>query len=325
MRRILMLIIISVFGLNVFSQDLSIATFNCEFLVDSKVHAKYGFNLYLSKESEDIQERWSNSEYRKEKFEEACELVAQQIKLINADIIGLTEIGDENDFSVLRLKLEEIDAGYAYNEICNSSDPTGQHVAVLSRYPITLIKEKFEGRAYYFIEDDYDEINETGISKGMQVKIDVNGKKIDIFLLHLISERMGYEYDAKRLAQVEVARREIIPLLNYTDSLVVVMGDFNSEKHHKAILKLRGFDDIYPELIQTGDDNYFPDLATRWTYNYMGNYEQIDHILLSHGFVNLCGKNDRRKNKWRITSKIIPTNNERISDHNALKVELFFK
>ena len=325
MKQHLLIAVATLFGLSASAQDLSIATFNCEFLIHSKVHIKYGLEFRMSDEPDSIQTIWNAPGFRDSKFEEACEKVAEKVKELDADIIGLTEIGDEDDVEIFLEKLAVIGAGYDHVEVCNSSDPTGQHVVILSRFPITMIMEKFDGRALYFTEPDLDETDDTGISKGMHVSVNADGKVIDIFLLHLKSERGGHEADDQRIAQAEVARREIFPLLNDPTRLVVVMGDLNSEKRHETLLKLRGFYDIHPELMQTGDDYYFADFTTRWTYNYKGSKEQIDHILLSYSFDQLCKRNNPGNDRWGIKTSILETTNPLVSDHNGLKVDLFYR
>ena len=326
MKNLLLSLVTLLFVNHSNAQDLSIATFNCEFLNTSKVHVRYGLKFDMKYESETNQEKWSTPGFRQEKFEKACEQVAKHIKEIDADVIGLTEIGNEQDLKIFSQKLKDIGVDYAYSEICNSLDTiTGQHVAVLSRFPLTLEEDQIGGRAMYFTEADRDACKSAIIKKGMHVKVQVEEKKIDIFLVHFKSERGGFEEDEQRLAQVEILRRKLIPLLNEENRLVVVMGDLNSEKRHESILKLRGFDDIHPELIQTGDDNYFENFDVRWTYNYKGQMEQIDHILLSDSFMDLCRENDYRNNTWGIKTSILETNDEYLSDHNAIKVELFFE
>ena len=313
-----------VLSLGAIAQDLSFATFNCEFLVETKVHMKYGLSYYIKDEPNDVQNQWT-AQYRKERFNESCELVAQHIKTINADVIGLTEVGRRLDVELLDKKLKEAKAGYKYYYLSNSSDPTGQHVAVFSKYPLTLVKDEIEGRATYFKEADMDDEKDTGIGKGIHVKVNANDKTFNVFVLHLKSERGGYESDQQRVAQAEVARRAILPLINDPKEYVVVMGDLNSEKRHDVLLRLRGFDDIYPELLQTGNDDYFENEEIKSTYQYRGNQEQIDHILLSPNFNELCYRNSPKSGRWGIKTSIIETKNERISDHNALKVELTFR
>ena len=306
-------------------QDLKIATFNCEFLIKRKVHIKYGlpYNIKYAKGPET--KLWKEENYRQDRFDQSIDIVAEQIKIINADIIGLTEVGNDEEVNALVRSLHTKGLTYRYYKVCKSKDnQTGQHVALLSKYELKDIQPAFPNRGLYFIESDYDEVDETGISKGMKASVTVKGIEFHIFIFHLKSERGGEDSDQKRHMQAEIARRLIIPYIQKGDH-VIVMGDLNSEKRHPVLKTIRGFNDINEELIQTGDSDYFEDNTIRWTYNYKGQMEQIDHVLLSLGIKELCKTNNQKKNQWGIKTKIIETKNERVSDHNALLVELNFK
>lgn len=307
------------------AQDLKIATFNCEFLVERKVHIKYGLPFDMKYAEAASKKEWEAKNFRKKKFEESTQKVAAHIKEINADVLGLVEVGNESEIKFLVEKLREIGLDYPYWEVCKSEDTaTGQHVALLSKYELTDVKLFFPNRGLYFTESDYDETSETGLSKAMAASVTVKNQKLNLFLFHLKSERGGEESDQQRLMQAEIVRRLIIPYLRNGEH-VIVFGDLNSESRHETLLKIRGFRDMEEELIQTGDDNYFENYDTRWTYNYKGRFEQIDHILLSLSIKEQCIRNNPKQNKWGIKTSIIPTTDKEVSDHNALLVELNFK
>ncbi len=305
------------------AQDLRLATFNCEFLLERKVHLKYDLPYDMKYASSKEKKQWT-TEYRRLKFEASIENVADQIKKINADVIGLTEVGNRQEVAQLVEAVRKKGLNYSYWVVGKSHDTaTGQHVAFLSKYELTDIEYDFEERGIYFTESDFDQTDDTGISKGMKATIRVKDEFIHLFLLHLKSERGGEDSDQKRIMQAEIARRQIIPYLQQNKH-VVVMGDFNSEKRHPVLRTLRGFEDIYSELIQTGDHYYFNNFDTRWTYNYKGQKEQIDHVLLSLSFKKWCKNNNPKQNKWGIKSLIEPTSKPTTSDHNAFIVELNF-
>ncbi len=299
-------------SLQSFAQELTIATFNAEFLNTSKVHIKFGLPFSLIDESQEVQDFWNNAKNRSSKYKEAAGSVAQMIKKINADIITLTEVGDSQDLKVLNSELSQIGIDYDYVEVCDCTDnSTKQQVAVLSKYPLKEVWTQIEGRALYLEEADGDEEGDTGISKGMKVTAIVGDIELDIFVLHLISERSGYESDAKRIAQASIARRAIIKQMS-DNRRIIVTGDFNSEKGSQTLYRLRGFDDINEELIQTGNSQYFSNTDVRWTYSYKGEPEQIDHILLSS---NVASNSN-------IDTSIIETADLEVSDHNPVIVKL---
>ncbi|MCX2743884.1 endonuclease/exonuclease/phosphatase family protein [Mangrovivirga sp. M17] len=292
---------------NLYSQ-VRVATFNCEFLVEKTIHVKYGLPFRLSDTTQEVREQWTD-QFRSKKFNEATIEVAKYIHTLNADVIGLQEVGQEEEVDLLIEKLDSMGTNYSHSLVCFSRDNiTGQRVAILSKFPILEGWDELDGRSYFFTEPDMDETDDTGVSKGLKATIKINNDTVDFYVLHLKSERGGAESDYQRLGQASIVRRYIINSLEVGNH-VVVMGDLNSQKRHPVILRIRGFDDIYEELIQSGDDIYIDDKTTRNTYTYLGTQEQIDHILISYSL---------RKFK----TKIIPTTDKFISDHNAVIVDI---
>lgn len=320
MRNLLFFLLLGV-STSLFAQPIRLATFNCEFLLPNKVHMKFG----LPFDNKKLPQEWQDERFRQKKFVEAVNKVADHLITLKADVLGLTEVGDKKAVQMLVDALKRKGMDYPYWSVCQSEDTgTGQHVAILSKFPLTSVIPKFRNLGLYFTESDYDQEASTGISKGMKASVTVQGKVLHVFLFHFKSERGGEESDQKRLMQAEIARRITIPYLQRGEH-VVIMGDLNSEPRHEVLLTLRGFRDVEEELIQTGNLYYFDNPKVRWTYNYKGQLEQLDHILLSLGLRELCLKNNYRQKQWGIQTSIIPTNNEEISDHNAVVVELTFK
>ena len=77
-------------------------------------------------------------------------------------------------------------------------------------------------------------------------------------------------------------RRHYLPEVQ-DGELVVVAGDLNDDRGQPALHRIRGLDDMFDDLIQTGLPDYFEDdaVGTRWTYEFQGVRRQIDHILVS--------------------------------------------
>jgi predicted extracellular nuclease len=313
-----------IFGCNfLVCQELKIATFNCEFLNKKKVHIKFGKKFDLSQEPISEQQFWANPANVNDKFAEATLEVAKQIVAIDADVLGLTEVGNTDEVNILVEQLRSLGLDYRFVKVGKSTDTqTGQHVAILSKIRLRNEELSFSDRGLYFIESDNDEFKETGISKGMSARIRFEGNDIHLFLLHLKSERGNFESDQQRIKQAEIIRSKILPLLKNKEP-VVVFGDFNSEKRHEVLLTLRGFRDIEEELVQTGDSKYFSNFNLRWTYEFQGNKEQIDHILLSIPLTKLCFSNT--VSRFGIESTILKTENPIASDHNPFIVKLTFK
>lgn len=295
----------------VFAESVSVATFNAEFLTRPMVHMKFGLPFRLKGAEK---EEWDRPGFRDAKFEEATKAVAKMLAELDADVLALTEVGDERDVEELRQALGAEGKNYPHSAVCDCTDSTTrQHVAVLSRVPLSDVVHSLPGREGYYMElDDPESENDTGISKGMQAVLDTESGRITLFLVHLASERNGHEQDAQRIAQASIVRRLSIPLLN-DGRHVIVAGDLNDKRGEPAILRIRGLDDIWPDLIQTGHYKYFTgDLAQRWTYEFRGVRQQIDHILLSGSI----------RTDFKIKAWTVGHGNRLASDHRPLIVEL---
>jgi endonuclease/exonuclease/phosphatase family metal-dependent hydrolase len=173
---------------------------------------------------------------------------------------------------------------YAHVAVCDCDDTfTAQHVAVLSKLPLDEVTTKIVGREGYFRErDDDDSQDDTGISKGMIVRFTFEGRAFRLFGLHLASEAGPADADEQRIAQASIVRHVMLPAIVEGKELMVVAGDLNDGRGQPAIRRISGLEDIWQDLIQTGDFKYFQqDPASRWTYEFQGTRNQIDHILLS--------------------------------------------
>ena len=319
--RILCFLLLVGFSGQLWAQSLRLATFNCEFLLPNKVHIKYG----LPFDNKKLPQEWRDERFRQKKFAASVDVVATHLVRLQADVLGLTEVGDQAAVQALVEALKKKGVDYPHWKVCQSGDTgTGQHVAILSKFPLKDIVPNFPNRGLYFAESDYEQTYSTDITKGMKATVTAHGIDLNVFVFHFKSERGGEDSDQQRLMQAEIARRVSLPYIQQGKH-VVIMGDLNSEPRHEVLLTVRGFRDIGAELLQTGDLYYFDDPKVRWTYNYRGQMEQLDHILLSMSLTDLCGENDYRQKKWGIQTTIIPTNNEAISDHNAVIVQLNLK
>ncbi len=280
--RALLAALLIVFPTLSLATELTVATFNAEFLTRPKIHVKFDFPLNLEKPNDVA--TWSAPGFRDQKFAEGAAAVAKVIADINADVMVLTEVGDQDDVQELNAAIAGRGVSYPHVEVCECTDTaTQQHVAVLSKVPLKDVLPAIPGREGYFRElDDADSEDDTGVSKGMMVKFDFAGHTFQLYGLHLASEAGGNEQDQQRIAQASIVRRHSLPAIN-AGELVIVAGDLNDGRNEPALRRIRGFDDIWPDLIETGDARFFkkPDQGTRWTFEFQGERNQLDHILLA--------------------------------------------
>jgi endonuclease/exonuclease/phosphatase family metal-dependent hydrolase len=297
------------------AEQFTIATFNTEFLIRERVHAREGFPLNLSAAQ---QAEWT-PQRRETAFIGAVDRIAPVIAATNANVVVLTEIGPQADVSTLRARLQALGSAYPHVAVCECTDrATDQHVAILSRHPLTSITRALPGREHFLTElDDEETEADTGISKGIKVELTFDGLPVSIYGIHLVSERGGHEDDAQRVAQASIVRRLYLRDIEQARH-VIVAGDLNERRGDPTLVRIRGLDDIQPDLIQTGLPSFFEDSEAdeRWTYEFQGERNQIDHILLSESI---------RTASTRIRSRVSRVTDPTISDHSPLTVTISFR
>jgi endonuclease/exonuclease/phosphatase family metal-dependent hydrolase len=297
------------------AQSLTIVTFNAEFLTRPRVHIKFGLPFNLANADPAVVAQWNQPGFRDQRFNEAAQAVAQVIASIDADVVAMTEVGNDADVAELVAEIQALGVAYPHTAVCGCTDhTTAQHVAVLSKIPLSNAVPALPGREHYYEElDDPNTEEDTGISKGMRVTFAAEGQDFHLYVLHLASERFGHEQDQQRISQASIVRRHYLPRLQ-TGAHVIVTGDLNDGRGQPALRRIRGFDDIEGDLIQTGNVEYFDagQEGTRWTYAFQGVRNQIDHILLSRSI----------RESWRIDTMVPDQTDPLASDHRPLIVTL---
>ena len=115
MLRVLTLIVALICSNAVAAGELTIATFNAEFLTRPKVHMKFGFSFNLS--GADLQ-TWNQAGHRDQKFADAAAAVAKVIADIDADMIALVEVGDLTDVNELNAAVAAEGVSYGHIAVC---------------------------------------------------------------------------------------------------------------------------------------------------------------------------------------------------------------
>lgn len=232
----------------------------------------FGFDLNLTK-PEDLS-LWTPA-FRDQKFAEGAAAVADVVAGIDADVIVLTEVGNRRDVDELNAAVAARGVTYPHVAVCNCTDfNTMQRVAVLSKLPLTDVATAIPGREGYFKEaDDDDSQADTGISKGIAVSFAFGGRTFRLYGVHLVSEAGPADADEQRIAQASIIRRTTLPAIQAGAEFVIVAGDLNDGRGQPALRRIQGYDDIFADLIQTGDVKYFAeaDHATRWTIRVRGD------------------------------------------------------
>ncbi len=221
--------------------------------------------------------------------------IVQELKEIDADIVGLQEIdsftGRSGNYSQMEYLATE--CGYAYwsfDKLIDASSGGEYGMGILSRYPI-----KESAVVLY----DAQEPNDSHVRKYGRHVLDVDGKEVVFYNTHLC---IRDDNDSVSKLQLKQALTEM-----NKDQYAIMTGDFNM-KAVTAATVMPGFNKI--KLLNDGDKN---------TTAYIGNKlaaDYIDNIFATKTF-------DTMFDDWSGTG--IKVNQTEYSDHNLVYTYVNFK
>ncbi len=245
-------------------------------------------------------------------WEDALAHVADAVVAVNADVLALQEVEDRHAVERLNALLESRGKGYPHYWVGAGDDPfTGQDVAVLSRFPnLTEPVRSYPAMQEHFhTNNGYPRV--AVLHKFMRVDLELEGEPVTVFALHLRSKRGNrITSDGERLAQARLVRRLVRPVLEKGRPNIVVMGDFNDAPGSPALREIRGLNDASWDLSNAAESKRMSGEA--WTYEYRGNKEQIDHVLLSKFLFD------------KVASASVVRIDNQASDHDAFAVDIAF-
>jgi len=228
---------------------------------------------------------------RAAKTEASRQRVVEAIRLLEADVVALQEVGGLAGLTELQGRLSRMGLDYPHAEWVSGFD-TNIQVALLSRYPIVARRshpdERFLLRGKRF-----------RISRGI-LEVDLNvppAYRFTLMSAHLKSRRETGAAPQEEIREQEarVLRRLIdARLREQPDVNLVVLGDFNDIQTSLALRTIRGrgataLVDTRPAELN-GDPR--PPLrsgtsrrSVAWTYFYEREdlYSRVDYILISPG------------------------------------------
>lgn len=219
------------------------------------------------------------------------EKIRENIRSLNADVLGLQEVGGTNALEELRSALKAEGLDYPHWEIVSGYD-TNIQVAVLSKFPFAERRSHSQdgfllnGRRFRMTR---------GIAE-LEIQVNTN-YSFTLFVAHLKSRRPAAEADEAELREQEalVLRAKVDERLKvHPDANIAVVGDFNDIKESASTRAIVGkgrqalFDTRPAE--NNGDNSGTANsrMAPRtitWTHFYgkEDTYSRIDYILLSRG------------------------------------------
>jgi len=255
MKKIVLLLSLT---LSLSSKTLKIASYNVENLFDMQNNGTE-YSEYIPNKH-----NWTTKVFKK-KLLNTAEVICD----IDADIIGLQEVENENVLKLLKQRLRKIGCVYKYHAITHKKHSAIQ-VALLSKIPIIHINEIVVNRKLKY-------------RNILEVKFRVEGNPFYLFVNHWTSKKSS---ESKRIRSANALLKRLKKLPK--NSEYILLGDFNDgydeylRENPSAInqtlktinegLKSTAFShyNLWLEL-----ENY-----RRWSHNFYGEKQALDSIIL---------------------------------------------
>lgn len=205
------------------------------------------------------------------------ESVVRMIGAVNADVLGLMEIGEPRQLEDLQRRLGKAGLNYPFAEYLQGHDTT-RRIALLSRYPI--VERHSQGDLALWV-GGVTLHSPRGI---LDITVEPSpGYRVRILCVHLKAKLEVAEYKESDLREAEAReiRRYVRDILRSDPSTrLVLMGDFNDTKNEKAIWQITGKPD-WPDSLKAMP--LTDDRGELWT-EYWGAadiYSRIDYIMVA--------------------------------------------
>ncbi len=254
--------------------NLKIASYNVENLFDMQ-YSGHEYKEYIPHKH-----RWNQKNFSKKLLN-----ISEVICDINADIIGLQEVENENVLHKLQKSLRKVGCVYKYSAISHKKYSAIQ-VAILSKFPIKAKKEIIVNRAL-------------GYRNILEVKYMIDNKTLFIYVNHWKSKSSK---ESRRIVSARALKKRLQSLPKGSE--YILLGDFNSdyneykhmEKKHNNTFGKTGINHILktidsnemllrPSSLKKNSFEHYnlwlelPNYK-RWSHNFYGNKQGLDSILL---------------------------------------------
>jgi len=259
-----------------FSQPIKIATYNVENLFDATFQGTE-YKEYIP----------GKHNWNKRMVEIKLNHTAEVICDLDADILGLQEIENNQIFQRLINKLDAVGCKYRYNAITEKKGAPIQ-VALLSRYPI---KKQHDIQVSYSPK----------VRNILESEVDVKGHKLTLFVNHWKSK--AYKgYESKRIKYAKALQARIMKLARSRE--YIILGDFNSDYNAYLTLDDKLNDThgrtAFNDVLQTKVDDVLVDeediqnakqgvhyslwnelaIGDRWSHKFYAKKSSLDQIVL---------------------------------------------
>ena len=208
-------------------------------------------------------------DFKRAQFSELARAnTARVVKSVKADIACIVEAEDR--LSLKAFDTDLLNSRFKYEMLLDGNDPRGIDVGIYSRFPLggiwTHMFDK-QGSTTVFSRDcpEYEVLLP-------------NGKSLFMLCNHLKSK--GYDSGGTASARRKMQAAAVADILRGYDlakDWVVVAGDMNDTPDSEPLKPLVQVKNLFDVLeLQFGKQS-----KLRWTYEYQGKFDQIDHVLVS--------------------------------------------
>lgn len=269
----LIIIIMTVAAMPVMAQHhLTLMSFNCENAFDTIHDSGKNDYEYISSSPR----RWNKRKLFR-KLDGIAKVIAAGDTVQPVGLVGLCEVENDTVLEYLTKKSILKTLGYDYL-MTQSQDLRGIDVALLySKY--VFLPTRYESiRSEKIGTPTRDILHVTGI-----VSVD---DTIDVYVVHLPSKLGGADAKRKGVHIAEVLKENVDSVLSLNgNNRVIIMGDFNDDYNSTIIRDVLGAEKYWKVELRTNRILY--DVIEKQgkekigTYKYKGNWNIIDHILVS--------------------------------------------
>jgi endonuclease/exonuclease/phosphatase family metal-dependent hydrolase len=200
--------------------------------------------------------------------------VAKLLASVKPDILGVSEIGTEEDVKDLQGFLERAGHPMPHSHLNRGADPT-RSLVILSRFPIgkTVVHENLSYRS---------KGREYGMQRGLlDATIGTPSGSYRFLGVHLKSKRetQGGDQEDMRLNEAHLVRGELDAILrDDSQARLVVYGDFNDTRNSEALRAVRGAGKQALQMVSLKDSK-----GEYWTHywDFEDVYSRIDYVMVS--------------------------------------------
>ena len=202
--------------------------------------------------------------------------VAEAIASAKPDILGISEIGTEEDVKDLQKHLADAGLSLPHYHMNRGSDPT-RSLVLLSRFPIgdTVTRDNLKYRS---------KGQDMGMQRGiLDAKIDTPAGPFRFIGVHLKSKREIDDGDEEemRLNEAHLLRAELDSIIDADPAArLVVYGDFNDTRQSPAIRAVHGAGKNPKSLMMIALKDSRGQFWTHY-WDYQDVYSRIDYVFVT--------------------------------------------